>query len=56
VTLVRRTAPDIYPAGTARYDVLVAAQRLLSEFRDNYLASNNALLRFSRTAARILSH
>jgi hypothetical protein len=56
VKLVRRTAPDTHPMGVARYDVLVAAQRLLSEFRDNYLASNNALLRFSRTAARIISH
>ncbi len=56
VKLVRRASADTYSVGTARYDVLVAAQRLLSEFRDNYLASNNALLRFSRTAARILSH
>jgi hypothetical protein len=55
VKLVRHQ-PQTYPAGTARYDVLVAAQRLLSEFRDNHLASNDALLRFTRTAARILTH
>jgi hypothetical protein len=56
VRVVRHDSPDTPRAGMARYDMLVAAQRLLSEFRDNYLATNNALLRFTRTAARILMH
>jgi hypothetical protein len=56
VKLVRQNAARIQSAGTQRYDVLVAAQRLLSEFRDNYLASNVALLRFWRMAARVLTH
>jgi hypothetical protein len=54
--IVRNLEPSAPRLSTTGYDARVALRRYFSEFRDNYLARSEALLRLTRSAARIFTH